>query len=348
MMRIMSSSTSSSERDRSPWGGFAATFAVVALAVLAAILAFAYAVDPYDTGRSRLFEKAGVRPQGPRTAAASRGRDPAYDAAIFGNSHIQLLSPERLKQATGLDFVQLSVPASGPKEQLVLIDWFLRHRETPPEAIVISADEEWCTLDPTMANKKPFPFWLFSANPLDYARNLLRYDILEEVPRRLGYVFGEDAERARPDGYWNYEPEYRNLGYATDPVLRRRLEKRPEGDSRVLDRDPLEGKRFFPAAQSLGALARSLPPRTRLIVVFPPNYKNYLTLPGTARGYQDRACKTALRSAVGNRPRSAVIDWRVDRPENRDPELYFDLTHYRLPIAHRVEDDIAAAVKGMP
>ncbi|MBM6594622.1 hypothetical protein [Microvirga pudoricolor] len=343
----MSSSISSSEPVRSPWGGFALTLVGVAVALLVAILAFAYAVDPYDTGRSSLFEKVGVRPQGPRTAAASRGRDEAYNAAIFGNSHIQLLSPERLKQSTGLDFVQLSVPASGPKEQLVLIDWFLRHRDKAPEAIVISADEEWCTLDPTMANKKPFPFWLFSANPLDYARNLLRYDILEEVPRRLGYVFG-DEERARPDGYWNYEPEYRNLGYATDPTLRQRLEKRPESDSQVLDQDPMAGQRHFPAADSLKALAGSLPARTRLVVVFPPNYKNYLTLPRTARGYQDQACKAALRSALGDRPRTALIDWRVDRPENRDPDLYFDLTHYRLPIAHLVEADIAGALKQMP
>ena len=36
-----------------------------------------------------------------------------------------------------------------------------------------------------------------------------------------------------------------------------------------------------------------------------------------------------------------MIDWRVDRPENRDPALYFDETHYRHPIAERVENEIA-------
>jgi hypothetical protein len=198
-----------------------------------------------------------------------------------------------------------------------------------------------------MTNKKPFPFWLFSANPLEYARNLVRYDILEEVPRRLAYLFGTRAERARPDGYWNYEPEYRNLGYATDPVLRQRLDKRPEGDQRILARDPMAGKRVFPAAERLAILARTLPAATRLVVVFPPNYKNYLTIPNTARGYQDQACKAALRAAVGSRPRSAFIDWRVDRPENRDPEQFFDLTHYRLPIAHLVEADVAGALAAM-
>src|SRR5690606_37526867 len=110
MMRIMSSSTSSS--DAAPWRRFALTLVAVTAAALLALVAVAYAVDPYDSGRSALFEKPGVRPQGPRTANASRGRDPAFNAAIFGNSRIQLIPPERLDKATGLDFVQLAVPGS--------------------------------------------------------------------------------------------------------------------------------------------------------------------------------------------------------------------------------------------
>ena len=71
----------------------------------------------------------------------------------------------------------------------------------------------WCTLDPAMPNDKPFPFWLFSANSAEYVRGLLRYDKLEELPRRLAYVFQEKAERARRDGYWDYEPDYIGLGW---------------------------------------------------------------------------------------------------------------------------------------
>src|SRR3712207_1811410 len=100
-MRITSSSISSSDPSASDlpgrWRRFSLVLVLSAAAALAGLVGLAYAVDPYDTGRSRLFAKAGVRPQGPRTAAASRGRDPAFDAAIVGNSHIQLLSPERLK-----------------------------------------------------------------------------------------------------------------------------------------------------------------------------------------------------------------------------------------------------------
>src|SRR5215207_3469926 len=125
------------------WRRFARDFVIGAAAILGCLLVIAYAIDPFDTGRPGLFAKAGVRPQGPRTAGASRGRDAAFDAAVIGNSHIQLLSPERLKALTGLSFVQLSIVATGPKEQFVVLDWFLRHH-TQPRALVIGADRLWC------------------------------------------------------------------------------------------------------------------------------------------------------------------------------------------------------------
>jgi hypothetical protein len=307
---------------------------VASIIVLTALVGLAYAVDPYDTGRSALFAKSGVRPQGPRTGAASRGRDPSFEAAVVGNSHVQLLSPERLKKKTGLSFVQLSVPGTGPKEHLVLADWFLRHRPAA-RALVLGADVTWCTVDPALASERPFPFWLYSASPLAYARGLLRLDVLEELPRRLAYVFGSNAERARPDGYWDYEAEHPELARGT---LRARLEDRPgEGASS-------NGTGRFPGAEALRDLASTLPAAVALIVVFPPNYLAFQPTPGSPGAAADEACKTALRAAVASRARASVIDWRVDRPENRDPALYFDETHYRHPIAERVENDIAAAL----
>lgn len=331
----MSSSTSSSEA--AIWRRFTARLIAVAALLLAAVLGLAYLVDPYDTGRSPVFEKAGVRPQGPRTAAASRGRDPAFRAAIVGNSHTQLLSPERLRERTGIPFVQLAVPATGPKEQLVLVDWFVRHRETPPEAVVLGADTTWCTADPALANDKPFPFWLFSESPLDYVQGLLRFDILEELPRRIGYLAARNPERARPDGYWDYEADYMALGFGIDPNLKARLDQPAGGRANHTGR--------FPAAAALADLARSLPPETSLVVLIPPHYITAQPASGSRDAASEEACKAALRQAVAGRPKSAVVDWRVDRPENRDPSLFFDHTHYRQGIAQAVEADIAAALR---
>jgi hypothetical protein len=199
-------------------------FALAAAALLTLTLAASYAIDPYDSGRSTLFAKAGVRPQGPRTANASRGRDPAFDAAVIGNSRVQLLSPDRLKAATGVAFVQLSVPRSGPREQLVLLDWFMRHRPRPAQAVVLGIDALWCTADPTLPLLAPFPFWLYTRSALEYVGGLVRFDVLEEVPRRLRYVFAANPARARPDGYWDYAPEYLRPDDPSGVALRGRLE----------------------------------------------------------------------------------------------------------------------------
>ena len=120
-----------------------------------------------------------MRPQGPRTAAASRGRDPAFTGAIIGNSHIQLVEPGRLGALTGIPFVQLSVPATGPGEHFLLLDWYLRHHPNPA-ALVVAADEYWCTDDPALPNAKPFPFWLFSDSFGGLSLGLMRFDMAKE------------------------------------------------------------------------------------------------------------------------------------------------------------------------
>jgi hypothetical protein len=340
-MRTTSSSISNSDSqgDEGAWRQFAGLWAVFVAALLSTLLAGAYAVDPYDSGRSSLLARPGVRPQGPRTAGASRGRDPGFDAAVIGNSHIQLVSPERLDALTGLSFVQLSVPATGPKEQLVLIDWFARHHREA-RGLVIGADRFWCTGDPSFANEKPFPFWLYSRNRLEYARGLLRYDVLEEVPRRVGYVLAKRPERARPDGYWDYEPLYLGMGYGSDPAPRARLEQRASDDY-VPNRT---GR--FPATHALRAVLRVLDPEIAVAIVFPPVYASLLPPPGTAGAVALGACKKAFQTIASERRLTAVVDWDDDRPEAHDPELFFDQTHYRRPIATLLVRDIASVLKG--
>ncbi len=337
----MNSSISSSEAVRAPrpaadWIGFARTFVVAAAISLAGMLAIAFLIDPYDTDRSPLKLREGVRPQGPRTAAASRGRDPAFRGAIFGNSHVQLLSPEMLKAKTGIPFVSLIAPASGPKEGLTLIDWFLRHRREPAQAVIVGVDALWCTPDPAMPNAKPFPFWLYSRDPVEYLTGLLRFDVLEEFDRRIVYLLTGKGERARPDGYWDYEPNYISLGYDRDAKKRAELE---------VPRESAGGNAAgpYPAASALEALMNTAP-QTALILVRPPVYHKVLPAPGSADAAADAGCRAAFAGLAARRPRTALIDWRVDRPELHDPNRFFDQTHYRQSVARLVEDDVAAAL----
>src|SRR5262245_25482361 len=120
----MNSSTSSSERG---WRHFLRTYAAVLLLVGGGCLTWVLVIDPYNTGMmTPLDRNLGIH-DSPRMADVGRGRNPAFDSAIFGNSTGQLLDPERLGNLMGGHFVSLIIPGSGPVEQLVMMDYFLRH-----------------------------------------------------------------------------------------------------------------------------------------------------------------------------------------------------------------------------
>jgi len=328
------------------WQRFAITLVATAAIVLALLLTVIYLIEPYDTGRSPIFSQAGVRALAPAMANASRGRDPAFNAVIVGNSRIQLISPERLKRATGFDFVQLSVPGSGPKEQLALLDWFLSHRREPPKVLLLSVDETWCTSDPALASEGPFPFWLYAASPIAYARGLLRWEVLEEVPPRLSHLLGMGTERARTDGYWDYDAEYTRRGDKMAAAHRRELEAKPYANAQRYERDPVAETRSFPASDRIGLVAASLPENTALVLVVPPLYKNALPPEGTEQAFRLRACTSAIMNAVQKgHARTALVDWRTDRPEIRNSAWFFDKIHYRHPIAQAMETDIAKALE---
>ncbi|KQT56223.1 hypothetical protein ASG52_23840 [Methylobacterium sp. Leaf456] len=320
------------------WAGFARLFVGTAAGLFLGYLALAALVDPYDSGRSPLLSAGAVRQQGPRTAAAWRGRDPAFAGAVLGNSHIQLVEPARLTAATGIPFVQLSVPATGPGEQIALLGWFLRHHPRP-DALVLSIDDLWCSDDPALPNEKPFPFWLYSPDALPYLRGLLRWPVAQEVVGRLGWLAGPRRRTARPDGFWDYGPDYAHL----DPDRLHASRETPVPEAA----DPGRAGPDFPAADRLGALLAGVPPQTPVVMVFPPVYASALPRAGSPRARAEAACRAAMRAALARHPRSDVVDGRRDRAALHDPVLFFDRTHYRHDLARALADEIAASLNGL-
>jgi hypothetical protein len=312
-------------------------FLIVAGAMLAAFVLVAAALDPYDTGRFALVSKAGVPPQGPRTANASRGRDPAFDGAIIGNSHAQLLNPQNLTDRLGFPVVSLTVPATGPKEQLLILDWFLRNRERTPRLVVIGVDGYWCGGDPAMPNWQPFPFWLYAASPFEYLGGLVRFGVMEELGRRLRYVAGR-IERARPDGWWDYEDNYIGLGYVPGPAHDARLAPR-------LPTMPDNATGRFPAAEALRERLKGIPAQTQVVLVRPPVYVTGLPEAGSVAAARDASCAAAYASVAAQRPRTHLLDRRIEDMQTRDRALFFDHTHYRKPIAAGIEAAIADLVR---
>jgi hypothetical protein len=313
------------------WRRFVRTFLAVLLGGLAVLYALIIAIDPYDTGRFPTFMPVGVSDENQQTASASNGRNPIFDAAVFGNSHGMLLSPVRLGELTGLSFVQMTSPGSGPREQMILMRWFMRHHRQI-KALVITADQTWCTHDPAIPMLYQFPPWLYAESNLEYLAHMLNTRSLNTAYRRvliaLGYI-----KPTNPDGYWDYEVG-RTWSFRPE---------RPAGGTLapILSSDV---NRSYPALDALDQILAKLPPKTPVVVVMPPQFYTLLPPVGSQEAAEFAACKAEIATRIRARERSGFFDYLNDTPAARNPENFMDPEHYRANIAREIEADIAGVI----
>jgi hypothetical protein len=329
----MSSSTSSSDlaAEVAPaWGRWLGTFLATLAIAGALVSAPILIVDPYDSGFGMLGIK-GIDDASPRTANASRARDLQFDSTIIGNSTGQLIKPSELSRLTGNRFAQLTTPGTGPREQLAVMDYFVRqHRQV--RALAIVTDASWCQRDPALPLQHPFPFWLYGENRLDYVTHMFSSRALRHTWRRLMILAGR-RQPAAADGYWDYEKEGPG---EFQPLIVPRDDGGPA---------PAKVSEDFPGIALLDATIRKLPAGLPIVLFVPPAYYTMLPKPGTLAAAEEQACTAALRKVVAGRPQSNFIDFRVDNALTRDRANFMDFGHYRAPIARRMEQGIAESIK---
>jgi hypothetical protein len=353
------------------WRRFALAYLGAFAGVIGAVYAFIILVDPYDSGRfpslglhgqfDRLQRGGNSKAGGPPRALSTEvlyqgiaaraferilrvdgipqridnvalGRSARFNAAIFGNSHGQLFSPRRLSQATGLDFVQLTVPGANVREQLATMRWFLRHHPRPG-ALVLALDERWCVTDLALPLRW-FPFWLYSDSNLVYLANVLSIRSLRYGLRRLAYAGGP----ASIDGYSDYEA---GRTWSFKPGEWAPAEGFPTRDDRPFRREP-----DFPGLILLDALLGEIPASTPVAIVLPPQFYTQLPPGGTGGARFRDYCKwqIALRAQRGDG--SAFLDFLVDSAVTRNPENFMDPWHHRGNVAEMIEAEIATALNG--
>jgi hypothetical protein len=311
------------------WRRCAVAFMAVFFGGLGLIYFFLLLVDPYDTGRLPTPFKPGVVDTERRTASASRGRDPRFNAAIFGNSRAQMLDPAKLSVATGLSFVSLTTPGSGPREQIAVIRYFLGyHREA--EAMVFGIDESWCGHDPALPLMFPFPFWLYR-DDLEYFVRLLNTRTFNAGRSRIKLAMGLLAP-TDPRGFADYET---GRPWSFHPPLTSAV-----GTAVTAARS---ADTYFPALEALDALLSELPPQTKFLIMMPPVYRTVLPRSGTQTAADLDACKAGLAARLGSQG-IAFLDYLTDGPISRDPENFMDPVHYRLNVAHLIETGIVDAL----
>jgi hypothetical protein len=288
-------------------------------------------IDPYDSGRGWLGID-GVDDRDPKTATASRARDVRFDSAIIGNSTAQLLNPADLSQSTGLRFVQLYLTGGSPREQLAVLDFFLRHHPRVG-ALVFVTDPFWCAHRRAETRPGDFPYWLYGTGTLSWAARLMSRDSIEHAFQRIS--IGLDLrQRNPPDGFFSYEDiwppgQFRETNPPRDPVP----------DDAVADRG------FFSEIAELDAAIKKLPADVAVVVVVPPTLATTVARPGTAAAAEREACNAALAKTVAGRPRSNFLNYRVDNSQTRDQANFADFIHYRPSLADRMASGIAESIR---
>ena len=323
--------TSTSDRP-DEWGS--SLTACLGALVIGAVLLFAVmvAVDPYDSGKFGWLGIDGVDDRDTYFATASRARDSQFDSAVIGNSTAQMLNPALLSRATGLRFIQLYLTGGSPREQLTVLDSFLRNHERVG-ALVIAADPFWCVHQRVEYPGDRFPYWLYDDSRLSYLTHLMSLPAVERMSQRISIGLGW-RKRNEPNGYFSYEDiwhpgVFRATNSPRDPV--------PAESAAV--------RESFPEITLLDAAIKQLPASVSVVLVVPPTLSTTVAKPGTPAAAEREACNAALKRVVAGRPRSNFINYRIENALTRDPANFADFIHYRPVIADKMVEGIAASIK---
>jgi hypothetical protein len=330
----MSSSISGSER-RS-WRRLLALYAggVAVIGLVTAVLLLAF--DPYDTGRFSVVSVDAVPDFGPRMTAASLGREPEMDTAIIGNSTIQLVDPVRVGAASGRHVVSLTIPGTGPLEQLTVAAYFLRHHPGTAHGLVIGIDGTWCRAQGRLDFFNPFPSWLYSEHRLDYVLAMMRLKTFNDVKLKVMLWLGR-ARPARHDGYSDFE-----IGRAWDAEAARARLTQSAADAAVPDLDAAPDD--VAAVPLLRDFLAKVPAEVSVVLVLPPRYHDPEVAPAAAAAARQQGCTGAFRQLAQSRRNTSLLDFLSQRHVAGGDE-FWDVIHYRGAVVRQMEPAIAAALR---
>jgi hypothetical protein len=295
-------------------------------------------IDPYDSARFPTFGIIGIDDHNPRMANVSRARDPRFDAAVFGNSTGQLIDPHHIGPPTGLSFTQLTVPGTGPREQLAIMGWFAAHHDNIG-AVVLVADESWCAQNPDLQVLHPFPFWLYGGDR-DYLARVLNSKSLDRAVWRVQLALGM-RPRTDPVGYSDYTAGKGHVGH----VAGKDFEFVAPAPEPAEDPSTAIAPFRFPWILRLRDQIAALPPQASVVIVVPPIYAPMLAPPNSVEAAVVTACKSMLQGSVAVGRRGGLLDFRLDNAITREPGNFVDGGHYRNEVAREIEKRIVAALR---
>ncbi|WP_245282560.1 hypothetical protein [Chelatococcus daeguensis] len=329
---------------------FSLTFVLATLTFAALTYGVIAGFDPYGVRRGA-GEPGPLMDINQRYVYPQIVRSGRYSSAVFGTSTVRLLDPQRLDKLLGGRFANLAMNAATPWEQMQIADLFLRH--TPaPGTLVFGIDAPWCDRDADSEAKRltprPFPPWLYDDDRLNDWAHLFNSKNLEIALRVAAYRLGLMDERIRGDGYEVFVPpeDTYDLSRARMHIWQGHA---PEAVTSVVPAETVseaERKSWrFPALAWLDAMLARAPATARKMILLPPVHVAVQPRPGSKAVMHEEACK-AMLAEIAQRHGALLLDFRRSSPVTREDSNYWDPMHYRIGIARRIEETLAAAMGG--
>jgi hypothetical protein len=335
------------------WRHWSRVAATAALALAGLLGGFVVALDPFGL---RVGAGQPARPLmdiNQRYMYPQLVRSGAFDSAVLGTSTMRLLDPAILSRGIGGRFVNLAMNAATPWEQTQIAHLFAQN-PNPPASLIWGLDLTWCEGDATSPQKRltprPFPPWLYDGPSWLDAGRQLNLMTLEIAARLFGHRLGLLPARIRGDGYEVFTPPE-----ASYDLARARLHLYPASAGVAPDLTPIQPPAAvpvderaswrFPALAWLDQALARFPKATQRILVLPPTHVAGLPRPGSVDAQRYDACKAALQE-LAVRQNAALVDYSHRSRVTDTDANYWDPLHFRLPIARRVEAELAAVARG--
>ncbi len=328
---------------------FIKSFLAIALAA-AAILWLAVALlDPFGVSPIRLPIARPIMDINQRYMYPQIVRAKAHDSVVIGTSTSRLLDPNDLNATFGGRFANLAMNAATAWEQTELAKLYLRHQPAP-KAFIVGLDRMWCQREGELQKItfRGFPEWMYDDNPWNDLPHLFNSQTLEITGRLILYHLGLMPERIRSDGYEVFTPPeatydlararwhiYRDVpGGTISPIT-----------PAVTLTDAQRAALAFPALAWLDDLLSRVPPTSFRMLAAMPIHIAAQPRPGSHEAAVVGACMDRI-AAIARRHGVPYVDFAIPSPVTTRDENYWDPLHYRLPIARRIIEGMAAAKEG--
>lgn len=335
-------------RIANPWSRFLRALAVTALGLGAALLAFLYIVDGYDTVffAPRLDREPVTSNQ--RFAFPALARKEKFDSAIIGTSTTRLLRPAELDPLFDARFVNLSMNDATAWEQAQLFGVFQRHHPKP-RAVIFGIDMVWCEVgdDFRRLTPRPFPEWMYDEDRWNDLVNLFNLPALEETGRQFAYLTGLRRPKYGKDGYTNFLPPDAQYDPAR-AVLRlygpggKVPPPAPQLET-VSDAEVAAWR--YPMHPLMEAMLKSLPPETLKVLAVVPYHIHNQPAPGSRAARRWDECKRRLAAMAGAADNGHLVDFMIESPLTTTDSNYWDVLHFRTGLTPVLSRALAEAVK---